>query len=121
MYGLFNFVFFASVVCLLGKEIEPKSEIRFGWGMSFEYHGQMLHGLNRYYLMVGIHIPELRIVMSNFFTFRGSSCVSVDSLLYAQLIICEQYGTNASSYMLDTTFIACSYNVEFLLLKLLRA
>ena len=34
------------LVCLLGKEIEPKSEIRFGWGMSFEYHGQMLHGLN---------------------------------------------------------------------------
>ena len=29
--------------------------------MSFEYHGQMLHGLNRYYLMVGIHIPELRM------------------------------------------------------------
>ena len=31
MYELFTFVFFASVVCLLGKEIEPKSEIRFGW------------------------------------------------------------------------------------------
>ena len=45
MYELFIFVFFASVVCLLGKEIELKSEIRFGWGMSFEYHGQMLHGL----------------------------------------------------------------------------
>ena len=61
MYGLFIFIFFASVVCLLGKEIEPKSEIRFGWGMSFEYHGQMLHGLNQYYLIVGIHIPELRM------------------------------------------------------------
>ena len=46
MYALFTSVFFASVVCLLDKEIEPKSEIRFGWGMSFEYDGQMLHGLN---------------------------------------------------------------------------
>ena len=51
MYGLFIFIFFASVVCLLGspfltKEIEPKPEIRFGWRISFEYHGQMLHGLN---------------------------------------------------------------------------
>ena len=46
MYELFTFVFFASVVCLLGKEREPKSESRFGWGMSFEYHGQMLHDLN---------------------------------------------------------------------------
>ena len=46
MYGLFIFIFLVSVVCLLTKEIEPKSEIRFGWGMSFEYHGQMLYGLN---------------------------------------------------------------------------
>ena len=46
MCELFTIVFFASVVCLLGTEIEPKSEIRFGWGKSFDYHGQMLHGLN---------------------------------------------------------------------------
>ena len=46
MYETFTFVFFTSVVHLLGKKIESKSEIRFGWGMSFEYHGQMLHGLN---------------------------------------------------------------------------
>ena len=63
---LFIFVFFASVACLVGKEVEPKSEIRFGLGMSFQYHGQMLHGLNRYYLMVGIHIPELR--MARYYT-----------------------------------------------------
>ena len=30
------------------KEIKPESELRFGYGMSFQYHGQMLHGLNRY-------------------------------------------------------------------------
>ena len=24
------------------KEIKPESEIRFGYGMSFQYHGQML-------------------------------------------------------------------------------
>ena len=54
MYIIFTFVFFDLVACSVGKEIEPKSEIRFGWGISFEYHGQMLHGLNRYYLMVGI-------------------------------------------------------------------
>ena len=29
------------------KEIKPESELRFGYGMSFQYHGQMLHGLNR--------------------------------------------------------------------------
>ena len=63
----------------------------------------------------------LLLLCRNFFTFHSSSCISVDSLLYAQLIIHKQYGTNASLYMIDTTFISCSYNVEFLLLKLLRA
>ena len=66
MYVLFIFVFCVFVASSVGKDIEPKSEIRFGWGMSFEYHGQMLHYLNRYYLMVGIHIPELR--MARYYT-----------------------------------------------------
>ena len=34
------------------KEIKPESELRFGYGMSFQYHGQMLHGLNHYNLLV---------------------------------------------------------------------
>ena len=34
---------------------QPESEIRFGYGMAFDYHGQMLHGLNKYHLMVSIY------------------------------------------------------------------
>ena len=30
------------------KELKTESEIRFGYGMSFEYHGQMVHGLDIY-------------------------------------------------------------------------
>ena len=40
--------------------LEPKSEIRFGYGMLFDY-GQVLHGLNRYHLMVGLKIPNFNI------------------------------------------------------------
>ena len=43
------------------KEIKPESEPRFGYGMSFQYHGQMLHGLNHYNLLVGLEILYLRI------------------------------------------------------------
>ena len=43
------------------KGIKPESELRFGYGMSFQYHGQMLHGLNRSNLLVGLEIPDLRI------------------------------------------------------------
>ena len=43
------------------KEIKPESELRFGCGMSFQYHGQMLHGLNCYNLLVSLEILDLRI------------------------------------------------------------
>ena len=43
------------------KELRIESEIRFGYGMSFKYHGQMVHGLNRYNLLIGLEIPDLRI------------------------------------------------------------
>ena len=48
------------------KGIKPESELRFGYGMSFQYHGQMLHGLNCYNLLVGLEIPDLRI--PNYYT-----------------------------------------------------
>ena len=35
-------------------ELERKSVIKFGWGMMFDYYGQMLHGLNKYNLIVGV-------------------------------------------------------------------
>ena len=41
------------------KEIKPESELRFGYVMLFQYHGQMLHGLNHYNLLVGLEIPVL--------------------------------------------------------------
>ena len=42
------------------KYIKPESKLRFGFGMSFQYHGQMLHGLNHYNLLGGLEIPDLR-------------------------------------------------------------
>ena len=48
------------------NEIKPESELRFGFGMSFQYHGQMLHGLNHYNFLVGLEIPDLRI--PNYYT-----------------------------------------------------
>ena len=38
---IFYLIFGAVVAGAFGKEIEQKSEIRFGWEMSFEYYGQM--------------------------------------------------------------------------------
>ena len=46
--------------------MKPESELRFGYGMSFQYHGQMFHVLNYYNLLVGLEIPDLRI--PNYYT-----------------------------------------------------
>ena len=61
------------------KEIKPESELRFGYGMSFQYHGQMLHALNHSNLLIGLEIPDPRI--PNYYTpaetmFQGQFCES---------------------------------------------
>ena len=38
---------------------KPKSRIRFGYGLKFGYKGAVLHGLNRYNLMVGKEILDI--------------------------------------------------------------
>ena len=40
-------------------DLEKKSVIKVGWGMMFDYYGQMLHGLNKYNLIVGVRVPGM--------------------------------------------------------------
>ena len=41
---------------------KPESEIRFGWGISYNYIGQLYHNLNKYDVVVGLEIPDFRTV-----------------------------------------------------------
>ena len=41
---------------------KPESEIRFGWGISYNYIGQMHHNLNKYDIVVGLEIPDFRVI-----------------------------------------------------------
>ena len=41
---------------------KPESEIRFGWGISYNYIGQMHHNLNKYDVVVGLEIPDFRVI-----------------------------------------------------------
>ena len=46
-----------------GKQFpKPESEIRFGWGLSYNYIGQLHHNLNKYDVVVGLEIPDFRTV-----------------------------------------------------------
>ena len=38
--------------------MKTQSVLKPGWGLLYDYHGQMIHGLNRYNLIIGIEIPE---------------------------------------------------------------
>ena len=39
------------------QQLKEKSELRPAWGLKYDFLGKMLHGLNRYHLVVGIKIP----------------------------------------------------------------
>ena len=41
---------------------KPESEIKFGWGISYNYIGQLYHNLNKYDVVVGLEISDFRIV-----------------------------------------------------------
>ena len=42
-----------------GKQFpKPESEIRFGWGMSYNYIGQLQHNLDKYDVVVELEIPD---------------------------------------------------------------
>ena len=41
---------------------KPQSEIRFGWGLSYNYIGQLQHNLDKYDVIVGLEIPDFRTV-----------------------------------------------------------
>ena len=40
----------------------PESEIKFGWGISYNYIGQLDHNLNKYDVVVGLEIPDFRTI-----------------------------------------------------------
>ena len=41
---------------------KPQSELRFGWGLAFNYIGQVQHNLDKYDVVVGLEIPDFRTV-----------------------------------------------------------
>ena len=54
-----------SILIAMGESIQfpqPESEIRFGWGLSYNYIGQMHHNLNKYDVVVGLEIPDFRVI-----------------------------------------------------------
>ena len=46
-----------------GKQFpKPQSEIRFCWGLLYNFMGQLQHNLDKYDVVVGLEIPDFRTV-----------------------------------------------------------
>ena len=56
--------FILSILIAMGEHFpKPESEIRLGWGISYNYIGQLHHNLNKYDVVVGLEIPDFRTVL----------------------------------------------------------
>ena len=52
-----------SILIAMGEQFpKPESEIRFGWGISYNYIAQLHHNLNKYDVVVGLETPDFRAV-----------------------------------------------------------
>ena len=55
MYMITLLIVIASRTLIEGYS--TKSEIKFEYGLLYEHRGQLLHGLNKYHLLVGVEMP----------------------------------------------------------------
>ena len=42
------------------QEDIPESEIRIGYGILYQAYGKLLHGLNKFHLVVGLELPKFK-------------------------------------------------------------
>ena len=64
MYMTTLLIVIASLTLVEGYS--PKSEIRFGYRLLYEHRGQLLHGLNKYHLLVGVDLPKFTSTQFSF-------------------------------------------------------
>ena len=52
-----------SILIAMGEHfLNPESEFRFRWGISYNYIEQLYHNLNKYDVVGGLEIPDFRTV-----------------------------------------------------------
>ena len=72
LYILCIYLIFSILIAMGEQFAKPESEIRFGWGISYNYIGQLHHNLNNYDVVVGLEIPDFRTVAYDAPIYRSS-------------------------------------------------
>ena len=56
------YIYILCMYLILFILIAMGESIQFGWGISYNYIGQMHHNLNKYDVVVGLKIPDFRVI-----------------------------------------------------------
>ena len=81
-----------------------KSEIRFGYGLLHEHRGQLLHGLNKYHLLLGVEMPKINfysILLPIRTAFKCEQFINMTILhnvCYSLVPLCINYRTKEQKY-----------------------
>ena len=79
-------------------------KIRFGYGLLYEHRGQILHGLNRYYLLVGVGILKFNFYLIFLSTGKHLNCTNIVNVTvlygvcYSLVPLCINYKAKEQQY-----------------------
>ena len=81
-----------------------KSEMRFGCCLLYEHRGQLLHGLNKYHLLVGGEIPKFMFTQYSYQVEQHLNCGKLTNMTilhnvcYSLMPLCINYRTKEQQY-----------------------
>ena len=81
-----------------------KSEIRFGYGLFYEHRGQLLHGLNKYHMLVGVEMPHFTFNQYLYQLEQHLNCAQfinltiLHNVCYSLLPLCINYRSKELQY-----------------------
>ena len=81
-----------------------KSEIRLGYGLHYEHRGQLLHGINKYHLLVGVEMPKFTFIQYPYQLEQHLNCAQfinmtiLHNVCYSLVLLCINYGTKEPQY-----------------------
>ena len=88
-----------------------KSEIRFGYGFLYEHRGQLLHGLNKYHLLVGMDTPKCTFIHYSYQLEQHLHCkqfvniTALHGVCYSLVPLCINYRTKEQQYQREISQI----------------
>ena len=112
MYVVTSLMVIASLT--LVECYSTKSEIRFGYGLLYEHRGQILHGLNKYHMQVGVEMPNFTLNQYSYQLEQHLNCAQfinltiLHNVCYSVVPLCINYRSKELQYQREINQILAS-------------